>query len=667
MTDEQMTEWAKVHNKVKDLKVSATLQPHRFETLPEEPPEFTSYVLPDGQKVKLSTSATKGAEKTTFQLKGGKVVEAIREDVHSSPDDIIEMSGGLGGINPSKRPLSPSSGPYGAALDKLFSSLGKTSENRVQQDIINKVERARRFAASAGVEDVGVKGAAQSLSKLKGEFEKVDVEKLKMTQPQVDSLFTAVKRAKITEGEKARGYTALFKLMNGEGVPQRNELAILDEVFGNNFADRITEMHGGLGLTGMKLAKTANTMKAMMYSGDVSFPLRQGLPFVHKAEWRAAMMEQFKYMANPEYFNAAMQAIEEHPNYPIAKESGLFISKPGGLLNGEEAFMDNYIGDIPEGVKGLYVRNIVDASERAYIGGLNKLRFALFNNLTELAKNLGHKPFVTEMVKNAKGEIILDSVTRKPQTVTVPSKTATDIAKYINVFTGRGGLGQLEKIKGIMNFTFGSPRMISSRLTALNPKFYYDLDPFTRKEALKSLLAVAAASTTINTLGALAGGKVGLDILSSDFMKTRFASGNVVDPSGSFQQPIVAAARMIGELNRMASRRKLAFKEQTIPQIAGNFLTNKLSPIMGLANDLVTAKQFTGKGNYIDRFGNKKNIISESGKRFVSIFSQDMYDLLKSDPSFAEAIGIPPLVILGAGEQNYSERKSGSVFRRLRP
>jgi hypothetical protein len=201
----------------------------------------------------------------------------------------------------------------------------------------------------------------------------------------------------------------------------------------------------------------------------------------------------------------------------------------------------------------------------------------------------------------------------------------------------------------------------------LNPKFYIDLDPFARKEAIKSLLAVAAASTTINTLGALAGGKVGLDILSSDFMKTRFASGNVVDPSGSFQQPIVAAARMIGELNRMASRRKLAQGEQTIPQIAGNFLTNKLSPIMGLANDLVTAKQFTGKGNYIDRFGNKKNIISESEKRFVSIFSQDMYDLLKSDPSFAEAIGIPPLVILGAGEQNYPERKSGSVFRRLRP
>jgi hypothetical protein len=31
------------------------------------------------------------------------------------------------------------------------------------------------------------------------------------------------------------------------------------------------------------------------------------------------------------------------------------------------------------------------------------------------------------------------------------------------------------------------------------------------------------------------------------------------------------------------------------------------------------------------------------------------------------ANGIPPLVILGAGEQNYPERKSGSVFRRLRP
>ncbi len=46
-------------------------------------------------------------------------------------------------------------------------------------------------------------------------------------------------------------------------------------------------------------------------------------------------------------------------------------------------------------------------------------------------------------------------------------------ANYINVFTGRGKLGKLEPIAETLNSVFWSPRLLSSRLTALNPKFYY--------------------------------------------------------------------------------------------------------------------------------------------------------------------------------------------------
>lgn len=613
------------------------------------------------------------------------------KQLNSASDEPELMHGGLGGIKPPKKKYPKFEGPAAPALDKLFNTMGGVLENRVKQDLINKTERAKRFAASASVKEEGLAGAAKSLSKLKGEFKKVNLpEGMELNDKEVDSLFTAVKKAKLTEPEKTRGRTALFALLNGDRLPQRNELEILNDVFGNGFANRITEMHGGIGLVGLKLTKTANTMKALMYSSDLSMGLRQGIGMVHRPEWRNAMKEQLKYLAKPEYFEAAMEAIESHPKYLLSKESGLFIAKPGGLISGEEAFMDNYVSDLPKGVAGLYVRDVTEASERAYVGGLNKLRFDLFNNLTTLAEKSGNKVFeVSEYVNTEDIKIInrlkkfakengistdienpefieLAKKNNLTKTVQVPTEVAKNIAKYINVFTGRGGLGQLEKIKGTMNFVFGSPRMLSSRLTALNPKFYSDLDPFTRKEALKSLLAVAAASTVINTLGAMAGGKVSLDILSSDFMKTRFASGNVVDPSGSFQQPIVAAARMIGELNRMASGRKLKSGERTIPQIAGDFIANKLSPMVGLAYELASANRFTGGGNYVDRFGSKKNVLSETGKRFVSIFSQDMYNLLSSDPSFAETVGLPPLLLLGVGEQNYPERKPGTRLRKMR-
>jgi hypothetical protein len=554
-----------------------------------------------------------------------------------------------------------------SAVDKLFNSMGKIKENRVQQDIINKTERVRRFAAFKDVEDVGVSGAAKSLSKLKGEFGKIELEKLRMTQPQADSLFTAVKRAKITEGEKARGYTALFKLLNGEELPQSNELRILDDVFGNGFASRIVEMHGGIGAVNLKLAKTANTMKAMMSSTDLSFPLKQGIGFIHKSEWRNAVREQLKYFAKPEYFKAAMESIEDRPKYLLGRESGLFLAKPGGLINGEEAFMNNYVGDIPKGIKGLYIQDIVDASERSYIGGLNKLRSDLFDNLTELAEKTGNEVFVKKQLRDAKGNYILDN-NGNVQTIKIPTKIAEDIANYINVFTGRGKLGKLEPIATTLNTYFWSPRLLSSRLTALNPKFYMDLDPFTRKEAIKSAFAVAGASTIINTLGTLAGATVSYNILSSDFMKSRFNSGNVLDPNGGFQQPIVLAARILNEVSRMGHGKKRAYNEKSIPELIWNFATNKLSPMAGLGYDLASTKQFSSGGNYIDRFGTNKNIATETTKRFVSIFSQDMYNVMMSDPSFAEAIGLPPLMLLGAGEQNYPERKQKpSVFKKLRP
>jgi hypothetical protein len=141
-------------------------------------------------------------------------------------------------------------------------------------------------------------------------------------------------------------------------------------------------------------------------------------------------------------------------------------------------------------------------------------------------------------------------------------------------------------------------------------------------------------------------------------MKSRFKqSGNVVDPSGGYQQPVVLAARIIAELNRMSKGEKKGFNDPGILGLIGNFAQNKLSPMAGLGAEWTQARQFTGGGDYTDRFGNKKNMMSETAKRFVSIFSQDMWDVMKSDPSFAEAVGIPIVTILGAGEQNYPERQ----------
>jgi hypothetical protein len=457
--------------------------------------------------------------------------------------------------------------------------MGVMKENFVKQEMINKTERAKRFAASAGVTEEGRKGAKMSLAAMRGEYEKVDVDKLKLGRNETDSLFTAIKRANITQGEKVRGYTALFKLLNGEGVPQRNELRLLDDVFGNGFSDRITEMHGGIGAVGLKIAKTANTMKAMKSSLDLSAPLRQGIGLIHRVsnltggtEYRDAFKEMFKYYGNKEYYNEAMNAIQEDPDFINSREAGLFLAKHNDLTGSEEAFGNNYIGSIPG------INMAVDASERAYTGFLNTLRFQTFKNLIKNAEASGTAPFELKKLKDSKGDFILDEK-GNVQTTKVPTKVSENIAKYINVSTGRGGLGRLERIAPELNSVLWSPRLISSRLSILNPKYYTSMDSFTRREAVKSLFAIAATGVAVSGLAKLAGAKVSTDITSADFGKARFGN-NVLDPYAGFQQPIVAAARMIQESHRVATGGKKDYNKPSILGIAGNFLANKESPIL---------------------------------------------------------------------------------------
>lgn len=552
-------------------------------------------------------------------------------------NETVEMQGGLGGIKPSSRELEPNKGPYGAALDKLFNSMGTMSEKRVQQDIINRTERAKRFAAFSDVKDEGAIGAAKSLSTLKGEFEKVDFDKLKMTKPQVDSLFTAVKRAKITPGEKARGYTTLFKILNGSELPQRNELKILDDVFGNNFADKFTQMHGGIGAVGLKVSKLANTMKSMQNSISLAAPLRHGVGLIARKEFYPAFRDMFKFYGDKEFYNYSMRALQERPNYMLGREGGLFLSKPNSMLNSEEEFLNSYVGDIAG------VRNVVGASQRAYSGFLNKLRADTFDSMVKQAKDLGVET----------GTQVGDQI--------IPSKETKAIARYINNATGRGSLGSLNKMTNELNMLLWSPRMISSRLTMLtDPTIYTSLPKGMRLDGLKSLLGIAALGTTIDTLAAYGGAKVSSNILSTDFGKSRFGT-KLIDPWGGFQQYIVGAARFLAG----KTDNDKAYPPTSRMDIAGQILKNKESPAASFAHDLLTARKFTGDGEYTSQYGNKTSIQSEAAKRFTPIFLQDLKELSESQPNWSDDIGLNTalgVASLAGMSQQYPERKAKGSF-----
>lgn len=608
--------------------------------------DLTTGRTPDAATKNIQQAVRDGKitnEEALDQLEKTWKAPSYAEPIAGLPEGETELHGGLGGIKPSSRALNPNSGPYGAALDKLFQSMGDIKEKRVQQDVINRNEHGRRFAAFNSVKDEGATGAAQSLSKLKGEFDKVDFDKLKMTKPQVDSLFTGIKRAKITAGEKARGYTALFKILNGEGLPQRNELKILDDVFGNSFAAKMTEMHGGIGALGMKLSEAANTMKSMQNSLSLAAPLRHGIGLIGRKEFMPAFADMFKFYTNKEYYNQAMQALTERPNYLMGREAGLFTSQPGSLASSEEEFLKSYVGVIPG------VRDVVGASQRGYSGFLNKLRSDVFDGMIKQAKSLGHDLGTEEN----------------------PSNAVKGIAKFINNATGRGDLGALNKMTNELNTVLWSPRMIASRVNMLaNPKIYMDLPKGMRQEGLKSLLGIAALGTTIDTLASLGGAKVTSNILSTDFGKSRFGK-QVIDPWGGLQQYVVGAARFLaGKTDDTRPTSRL--------EIAGRFLANKESPAASLAHTLLTARKFTGKsddpataGNFTTQYGENTSIQRETLKRFTPIFVQDLQDLVEQQPNWSENVGLTAAMagasLAGMAQEYPARNASKFMFKKPKP
>lgn len=514
------------------------------------------------------------------------------------------------------------------ALQKLMSAMNEAGPQREQQEQLYSMERARRINSAENIKTPGLEGFYKQLGKLKGELPKVDPQKYGLTETDVDSLIDTVTNSqKLLPYEKIHAKTGLLKLLTGSEVPQKGELQRLGEVFGNDFTDVIL-MHGGLGgPVPVKVAvEAANLMKSMSASIDLSAPLRQGLPLIGRQEYWSALSKMFSMATSEETYQGVMDSIDQRPNYLLGREAGLRLTTAASdLTQREEAFLSKWAEKIP-GVR---------PSERAYVGFINKLRADTFDSLVDNAKKAG-----------------LD--------VSQGSQLSKEIAKYVNVSTGRGSLGRFEKVGTELNGLLFSPRLIASRLTIMNPNYYIKADPFVRKEALKSLLAIGAVGGITLGLNELAGGSTSFNPLSADFMKAR--QGNTrLDPWGGFQQYVVAATRFVQgktDSNATGSYAPTRFS------IAENFAANKLSPMASLIYSLTRGQTKTDKfGNTkrVDPFGNEMNVGSDIAKKFEPLLIQDLYDVYKSDPNLLP-LGIA--AAFGMGMQTY-EKNDKPFLKRL--
>jgi len=384
-----------------------------------------------------------------------------------------------------------------------------------------------------------------------------------------------------------------------------------------------------------KLVEAFNLPRGLMASMDFSAPLRQGIGLIHKGSFWKAMPEMFKAWATEEGFNASQKAISERPLfrprtdrngkvYPsFADDAGLKLTDLTDLSNREEAIMSTWAEKIP-GVR---------RSNRAYTAFLNNLRADTFESLVKDGKIFG---------ADAKANLPL----------------ARELANFVNTASGRGSLGRLESSAVALNTVLFSPRLIASRVQMMNPAYYIMSSPQVRKEALKSLFAIAMAGNTVTQLGKMAGGSVSMDPTSTDFGKLKIGNTRI-DPYGGFQQYIVAASRLLsGKVTSSTTGNEYDLNnpkgpfDPTHADILERFGRGKLHPVVGFAYSLLKGKkEMSGEPMNLSTLNPMENAVAQ---RFIPILMQDFYQLAEDPDMPPELKAIAATVsTFGMGQQTY--------------
>jgi hypothetical protein len=510
------------------------------------------------------------------------------------------------------------------SVKKVINALKEAKPIRGLQEKLYSQERAKRVAKiiAMGEKVPGEKGYFAQLGQLKGPLPKAQFEGIRknLQQTDVDNLFNTIEKHEVLSPfEKISAKGGLAKLFGAEGgqVPTKGEIKLLREVFPEDFIAAVLEKRPFMEKFWEQAGNILNLPRAMMTTADLSAPLRQGVFLIGKPkQWMPATKEMFKYAFSEKAYKGLMDDIAKRPTYKAMRNSKLSLTELGtDMAAREEAFMSNLAEKIP--IFGRVARG----TNRAYSGFLNKLRADTFDDLYK------------------KSEFLIED----------NPKIADDIAKFVNAATGRGDLGALNKASVVLNGVFFSPRLMASRLNLLNPKFYVDLEPAVRKEALKSLFAFAGVGATILGLAKLGGVEVGIDPRSADFGKMKVGDTRY-DIWGGFQQYIVLASRLItGEMVSSTTGREFTlgegYKPTTRLDIIQRFFESKTSPVTSFLLGVLKGETTMGE---------EVRPVADIVDRFIPMFAQDMFDLYR-EKGF-EGIGMALPAIFGVGVQTYGDQ-----------
>jgi hypothetical protein len=527
------------------------------------------------------------------------------------------------------------------AFKKLREALRGARTIRRDQEKLTHAARSERIRSALDTRRVtsGEAGYYAELSKLKGEMPKANFESIRkdFTQEDLDSLFDHIKNSpRLDIYEQLRARSGLLKMLGQQGesfgtVPTKSEIALLAQVFPSDILDNLTRHREFAKSLSDHIGNALNIPRALLSTLDLSAPFRQGVVLIGRKEFWKSFAAMFKQYGSEDAFKAVRDEIFNRPTYKLMKEARLSLTGADHVLSErEEAFMSDWaekLFDQPKKLPGVgkYIPNPVRASNRAYIGFLNKLRADTFDTLVKQAREAG-----------------IDFNDRP--------KALRDIGRFINNATGRGSLGRFNQAVPVLNGLFFSPRLMAGRINMLRPDVYVRLDPFVRKKAIGSMLSFAGIAMTVLGLAKAGGAEVETDPRSADFAKIKIGNTRF-DVLGGFQQYIRLFARVITNKSKNAdgsvTELGKGYGKPTAKDVVEQFFENKASPIAGLIRDLLDRKDATGQPITTEK---------EIGNLFVPLITQDIYDAYKEHGVKGLLAGIP--AAFGVGVQTYQPYKA---------
>jgi len=530
--------------------------------------------------------------------------------------------------------------------DALKAAMRDSKPLNEEQALKYTQERRSRLAQMADVEETGRLGFHMEKRALAGEMDKVEITPLseKVSPQQLDELMVEIKDSpNLLEYETINAREGLEKFYNGR-VPQNSELAVMRKVFGDEFGDLAIEIVGKggknkpLGFWG-RVGAVQDFARSALTSYDMSAPLRQGKNFITTSEFWRALPTMVKSWGNKGFFDANQAEILSRKNFMRStrngKVMGQSVAERGGLdmtnltSNKEELFRSAAAQRVP------YFGAGVRASERAYLGFLNKLRADSFDRMVGAATERMGKDLDT--------------------------KTLKQIGAFVNDATGRGNLGVLEDHAKLMNNVFFAPRLHAGKIRMygrlFNPATYTQAPAEVRKETLRALLGSAGLGVMLGELSSMAGAEVSNDPTSADFRKIQIGNTRV-DPFGGDQQYGVLAAKLLtGKSTSTITDRETdiwenQFGRQNAGSLLWNFVQNRLAPVPSFAVALLTQSDFGG-GEFSTLPGLDEQGQIELGavlSRTVPIMVQDIVELAQEDPTL---LPLAAPAFFGMGVQTY--------------